>query len=250
MFKSQGAGTNLMTVVIPILKNGSKSSDTELVYCLRSIHKHATGVKNIVIVGHLPPVINPNTVIHIPFTDKPEGFKQQNIRGKILAAFNHPDVTETIFFTNDDIFLTQDTRLSDFQPYYGGLLTEVAEKGARPLIKQLKALGKEIKHFDIHCPILYNKDRFCEAMEKFTSDCIIKSAYSNYHDTDGVFLKDLKINSNLRIDRIREEIKGRPCFSIGNYGLTHSMRQVLNDLYPNGSEWEVKAIGKLKNRSI
>lgn len=222
-------------VLIPILKGGSKHSDLELRYCLRSIEKHLKGYGEIIIVGHLPDFVR--DVKHIPFKDRSYlTHKQSNIRNKILAGF---EVSESLLFFNDDHFLLEDVEADKFPYYWSGDLKRVAEKGAKPLIKQLRAQNKPLKHFDGHFPILYQKEAFKEAVNAFTEDVIIKSSYCNYHQIEGVYLKDLKINSRLRLERIREEIAGRPVFSIGDHGLDGHMKQVLGELYPEPSKYEI-----------
>lgn len=241
---------NSISVVIPLKKGGSKHSDIELQYCLRSIDKHLKGVKNVVIVSdYLPGWLNPDSVLHIHCKDNPkEGFKQQNIKAKILAAFQHDDVTETIFFMNDDHYLLQDTEVDQFPYYYCGDLKDVSEKGARPLIQQLQEQGLKTMNADIHTPIIYRRILFKYMNELFTPECIIKSAYVNYwfsESTHPVELKDLKINSNLRYERIIQEIKGRPCFSIGNYGVNHHMVRLWKELYPKASKYELAGKSKM-----
>jgi hypothetical protein len=225
-----------LSIVIP-LKKDSSHGDIELQYCLRSVQRHVYNLKNVVIVSdYLSAWLNPSSVVHIRKTDGLS--KQENLKAKILAACDDERVSDPFLFTNDDIFLTANIGL-DFPYYYSGCLSDVREKGSDPLRKQLKALGRTDKWFDSHFPILYYKEGFKEAMAAFAPDVIIKSAYCNYHTIDGEQMKDLKINSRLTKERITEEINGRPCFSIGDYGITKAMREVWQELYPNKSIYEL-----------
>ena len=227
----------MVDVIIPVIKNGSRKNDVELLYCLRSVEKHLRNYGNIVIIGHLPDIINPESVVYIPFKDGPK--KQANIRSKIIAAFEH--TTDTVLFTNDDIMLVSDLDASSFPYYYSGDLRDTAEKAARHFAyNELKEQGLPTKHFDIHFPILYKKNLFIESSRHYSDEASIKSTYANHWHIEGVETKDLKINSSLREWTIREAIEDRICFSVGDYGVTNSMLEVLNSLYPDPSKYESK----------
>jgi hypothetical protein len=226
-----------LDIVIPIIKNGSKCNDLELIYCLRSIEKNLTGYRNIVIVGHLPEIINPETVIHIPFKDGAN--KQANIRNKILAAFEDSRVSETILFANDDHFILRPFTAPNFPYYFYGQLHQAAEKAARISGLYLSEVGNPTKQFDVHAPIVYNKEYFKEAMRYYGEDGSIKSLYCNHWFIEGVEYPDLKINSNLMYHRIQQEIKDRLFFSVGDYGIGNNMKRVLAELFPNQSKYEL-----------
>lgn len=224
-------------VVIPVIKNGSKCNDLELLYCLRSIEKYLSGYRNIVIVGHLPEFINSETVVHTPFRDT--GHKQNNIRNKILTAFEDERVSETIFFGNDDHFILTHFEAANFPYFFSGTLPQAAEKAARISGIQLQEAGNPVKQFDIHCGIVYKKELFKEAMRHYGNDCSIKSIYANHWHFWGVEYPDLKINSNLQYHRILQEIKGRYFFSTGDYGMNNPMKRVLSELFPEASKYEL-----------
>lgn len=223
-------------VVIPLLRNGSKNQDLELVYSLRSIEKNLTDYRNIIIVGDLPTFVNPETVIHIPFKDTPS--KQANIKNKILAAFEVS--TDQILFTNDDIFLLQPFSAPSYPYYYEGDLKDTSEKAARHFAyNELKEQNLPTKHFDIHAPIIYKKDLFIEAMRHFSDNSSIKSKYANYWSIEGAEIKDLKISSHLRARTIKQAIKDRAFFSIGDFGMNADMKMVLSELFPSPSKHEL-----------
>jgi hypothetical protein len=223
-----------MNVVIPLIP--SMNNDLELMYCLRSIEKHLKGYQSIVIVGHLPNFINPETVVHIPFKDGSE--KQLNIRNKIIAAFNHTD-SEYLFFTNDDVFLLQDFDVDKFPYYYSGDLKDASEKACKYAHQELLEANLGTLWFDSHFSIIYKRSLFLEAMRHYSDKTAIKSTYCNHWGIKGEYCKDLKIGTHVRHFTIRNELKGRPCFSIGDRGLTYDMKIILNELYPNQSKYEL-----------
>lgn len=209
----------------------SQNDYTELRYSLRSLEKHLPKSEVIIVGDTIPEWITGVTQIHVK--DIP-GRKQLTIRKKILSALEY---SKEIFFLNDDYFFLQDIDPGNFPYYYFGNIRESGESGARPLREQLATKGKNIKHFDIHCPIIYERDKF-RALEVFTSDCLIKSMYSNFHDIEGVPMPDTKINSQHSTHGIKERIKNKIVFSTGPGGLKFAL-PVLQEFFPHKSRFEL-----------
>ncbi len=214
-----------MVIVYPLT---TQIDHTELKYSLRSIEKYLKPPFEVVIVGDiLPDWINNVTQIHLPDV---KGRKQLSIRRKILAALEY---AEEILFLNDDVFLLQPS--NKFPYYWHGMLKNYTESGSKPLLKQLEALGKPVKHFDGHYPLIY-KQEFKEL--NFTDDCIIKSAYCNFYDIEGTFVIDCKLQTAKKHEEIREFIKDKPCFSTGQYSLPSAL-PILQELFNEPSKYEI-----------
>jgi hypothetical protein len=203
---------------------------TELKFSLRSIEKYISTPYEILIIGDIIPdwLVN---ITWIKLGDVP-GRKQLSIRRKILAALEYAD---EILFMNDDVFLLEPA--TEFPYYYNGSLKNYSESGSKPLMKQLQAMGKSIKHFDGHFGLIYDQ-RFKEVSEQFTESVIIKSMYCNYLGMEGVERPDCKLISKNDIKNPAEFIKGLPCFSTGEYSLKSAL-SLLNELFPFKSKNEV-----------
>jgi hypothetical protein len=67
----------------------------------------------------------------------------------------------------------------------------------------------------------------------------MKSIYCNGMQVKGEYLEDCKINSMLSKEDIHSLIDDRPFFSIGNAGLNEDMKEVLQELYPHPSAYEL-----------
>lgn len=236
IFKKHGIKMNLLSVVIPY----KQSRYQELRYCLRSIEKNLKGYANIILVGDLPNYINTENLIYLPKKDTAR--KQESIRRKIETAMADERCTEWFAFWNDDYVLMKETHVKGIKNYHYGDLSRVSEKGAKNLYRDLIKMGKPTRHFDIHVPIIYGKEKFREAMKRFEwvdRDFVIKSLYANWHELKGEELPDLKINTNLSLERIRQAIGDRWIFSYGDYGLNQPMVSMLNQLFPEPSRYEL-----------
>lgn len=229
-------------VIIPLGK-GSVHDNLELRYCLRSIVKHVPDVENVFIIGQRPSFLR--NIIHVAFGDNPDRkFISLNIFRKVQAACLDKRVSDNFYFFSDDHFL-----LSRYASgYYScGTLAEAAKK-----IHVSQSYHKTISNtynflgggtnFNVHCPIVYNKKKFLDTVAplpwRTAYGFAIKSIYCNLNGYPGSFIPDLKIKMSLQRHEIYKLIKGRPFFSIGDVALNASMKEVLQELYPQKSEYE------------
>lgn len=217
-----------MTVVYPLTK---QIEYEELRYSLRSLEMFLGGDYEVVIVGdEVPEWINNVTIIHLPDV---RGRKQLSIKKKIVAGIHYAG--GEILFMNDDIYLLRPQ--SEFPYYFNGTLVNYSESGSKPLMKELQGMGKPIKHFDGHYPLIYGED-FREILYKFSDDTIIKSAYCNYKEIPGVESPDNKVLRKIPVEGIRKFIQDKSSFSTGLYSQGPCM-EVLEELFPEPSKYEI-----------
>lgn len=234
-----------MDIVIPLGK-GSKWENNELRFALRSIEQFAKGVGKIWIVGLRPEFLT--NVGHIP--QKDVGHKEYNIMLKTRAACKHPEVSADFLFTNDDIFFSRDVEISEI-PYYrrSATLSEccVEPRGSyqvsiRNTINALTTRGHTDYHFDIHCPIIYNKKKYADTMSKYhwgiPRGYVIKSLYANTLQIEGEVLADAKIRTHLNPEQIEAMFATYPFVSVGDDGLNSYMKDTLEKLFPEKSVYE------------
>ena len=178
--------------VVYTLGRGSYWENNELRYSMRSVEKHLSNVRDIVIVG-----INPEwtqNVIHIPATD-PYKFGASNILHKLIIACKNEQVSDNFLFINDDHFLMKDFDAAAFPYYYyGNLDSFVRRRGmdtyGRACFNSLQFLkSKKVfypLYFDIHYPILINKAKFLQIFNEVKIEKnfghIVKSIYGNFYD--------------------------------------------------------------------
>lgn len=232
------------SIVIP-LGVGSRWNNTELRYALRSVEKHLIGYGEVFIVGEKPDWLR--NVVHIPCRDYGDKTydKERNIDCKIIAACADDRVTDNFLFMNDDHFLLQDYQAGDFPYYCHGWLSEfMTVTDYKYTIGNMLQVYKEpMPYFDVHCPIIYNKYLFVDAMANldwsWRFGYCIKTAYCNsIVGLKAIEYPDLKINEVFTADHIRKQICGRPWFSIGDRAREGGLLRVLQDLYPHKSKYE------------
>jgi hypothetical protein len=212
-----------MDIMIPIY---TQSDYTELKFVLRSIEKWADEV--IVVGSEIPEWIKNITWIEVSDI---RNKKQLSIRKKIISALEYKS---EFLFLSDDVYLLQEPKKVF---YSSGTIKQVGESGARPLQNQLESMNKPIKCFDVHSPIWYERQKFIE-LEVFTSECIIKSMYGNYHEVESVNMPDFKVNRKMSVEEIKSIIKNRPYFSTGPQGLKYAL-PVLQEFWPVKSKFEL-----------
>lgn len=244
-----------MTDIVYILGSGSIWDNNEIKYSLRSVEKHLCGVGNVYSCGAKSSL----NIGHIPCEDFPNQnmTKALNIRNKILAACNDERVSENFLVFSDDYFLLESHAAGAYPYFYRGLLEDgMKTPGLSSLyrmvygntIKVLKDNKLPTKHFNVHAPILYNKEKAKQALSIADWNTMLgfmsKSLYCNYCNIEGVLQSDCKISQPLATEKIHELIAGRPFFTISDRAIMQgrnplfSMVTVFNQLYPNKSRWE------------
>lgn len=227
--------------VVYILGNGSRWKDNEIRYSLRSIEKHLTGFDKVFIVGSKPDFLQ--GVIHLPAEDcypQDELRRNYNIQAKVCMACNCELVSKDFVFFNDDHFMLEDMHVNEIKYWNDGgwdapiLRANVAYKRTLHNTKPFSNL-----HYDIHTPIVYNKERFLDRMAKvnWSKEYAIKSLYCGF-DTEGEFMDDLKVNARLTVAQWEKLVVGRAFFSIGDGALCPEFYEFMQKTFPDKSKYE------------
>lgn len=236
-----------MDIVIPVTRN-SKNNYLELKYALRSAEKHLKYFDNVWIVG--TKIYSLKDLKYIPLLDdKLSKFKERNIFRKIMAACNHPEVSDNFIFMNDDHFITNDFSVL---PYFhkGELADTMAKnlgdyrKSVNHSRKYLLEKGRPTLDYDTHFPIVYNKKKFIDTFvcKDINFDrpfgYVIKSLYCNMNGIEGEFGGDCKIQRKMNYEELKAKIHGKSFFSTADGSINEDMVRLLDDLYPMPSRFE------------
>lgn len=229
------------------LGSGSRWQDNELRYSLRSLVKYVSGIEQVFVVGKKPAWLT--GVIHLPMADRWN--KERNIMEKVSWACACPDLSNDFLFLCDDYYaLTlQDANVPAWAS--GDLLSL-----GRGISKHnnyrfsvlntavvLKKCGLPTHHFDVHTPIVYNKNRFVELMQAYDWDIrhgyVVNSLYANSAGIEPVWMADVKLNAAHTLQDVVRLVQGRPWWSVGDGGLTPEVKALLRELYPEKSRFEI-----------
>jgi hypothetical protein len=244
-----------MDIVIPLGNGCVWGNEEELRYALRSVQKHILNVRNLYLVcneGKAPSWVKDAIVLYCN-DEKGVAWKDRNIKNKIITAIDYPDLSDDFLFMNDDHFMLMDYELPNFPYYYRevDMITtinaNVKNLAWMTSIKNtrdyLLYIGKSALMFDTHTPIIYNKEKFYNTVEKADWNKPfgfgIKSLYANMNDISGTYMPDAKLfSSETDINYLKKKVQGKPCFSTSSY-VVDSHRELITSLYPEKSRWEI-----------
>jgi hypothetical protein len=217
-------------IVIPYTKD--KHKGLELKYALRSIEKFFDC--DVWVIGDKPKF----DIKHLPCSDGER--KEFNIANKILTACKCEQISEDFIMYHDDHFQLKETEI---KYWHDGDLQRAHDRARGLYQKALKNtidIGCKL-NYDIHTPIVFNKEKFREVMKAPWGpdrEFCVKSLYCK--GMKGEYMEDLKLNAPYPLNRIWEKLEGRTFFSTGNYAMTPDMIEVLETLYPEPSRWEIE----------
>lgn len=216
-----------MRLVIPyrICKEG-----LELKYAIRSIEKHFKNLSGVLLIGDRPEWY---TGDHIPLADLLKE-KERSMQTKVLQC---PD--KVFLYSNDDYFALEDF---DYQlpHFYDTTCADMAN--CHPIDSYRKMYdscpGRWL-NFDVHTPMIMEKQRFRESFEAMDAQTPIKTTYGNHPpEVPGWYLCDIKIRGEHSIDELRYKTKDRPFFSTHDSAVNDDLIRFFNELYPNPSKYE------------
>jgi len=236
--------------IVYVLGTGSKWNDNELRYSLRSVEKYLNGYEKVFIVGEKPKWLQ--NIIHISYPDTHKE-KETRIAKKIYQACLDERVSRDFLFINDDHFFNREVYGPSFPNYYSDTLQNEFDKknvnmiyrsAIKNTIDLLNVYGiKNNKFFDVHYPIMYNRNSFIRLFNSINWDVefsyVIKSLYGNMFDCIGTKVADCKIDHFYEIDFILDKIKGQNVFSVGDRGLSENMKSILETMFPEKSKYEI-----------
>jgi len=230
-----------MDIIIPYRKN--RHSEIHLKFALRAIEKYLAGYGAIFILGEKVKWLKDVEYIDCEEHER----KQYCIFSKILAAAKDERVSDKFIGWHDDHFLIKPLNVSEIKYWKSGNLDTLGITASgtynRVVVnanKYLKNQGYSNYNYDIHVPIIFEKEKFIELEnEDWAQEHLIKSLYCNRWAVKGEDMKDLKFGKPFSREQIRKAIDGRIFFSVSEFGTNESMNDVLNELFPDKSKYEV-----------
>lgn len=181
-----------------------KESETndELKYSLRTLDNWP--YRYVWFCGGCPADLRPDKRLKIP----QKGFnKWEIVRKNIRLALENEGISENFWLFNDDFFIlkpfTADT------PQYDGKLIDYIESiikknngsesqyilRLRGTIEALEKTGCTTLNYEVHKPMLINKQMGLEILNRFPNVPGFRSLYGNYYQIGGINRQDMKIRA-------------------------------------------------------
>jgi len=217
----------------------------ELKYSLRSVEKN-WNFRNVVFYGGCPEDIVPDKHYQVA---QNQISKWDNVRMMIAEACRNPNLTPNIWIFNDDFFVMK-PNLEDRPPQYNGDLFVHAERverrhGGRPtewsqrlrqLAMTLVSAGRPTFNYEVHKPMLINRKKALEVLDRFQGIPGFRGLYGNYWMIGGENKHDMKVQVlNFDVNRVKnwEFISTQDeSFESGSIG------RFIKSKFPNKSRFE------------
>jgi len=184
--------------VVYVLKCGRFEECDELRYSLRSLENLPH--RNVHIFGD-----KPDWVRNVTFHDITQvGEKWENVNRLLSCICHTGSVTDDFILMNDDFYIMSAV---EELPYYGdGTLMDrynqiakdwevesLYQLGLKQASETLSEAHKDTYNFELHVPIILNKEKLLPIVEQYPMSCARRSLYCNFYNIKPVPHKDVKI---------------------------------------------------------
>jgi hypothetical protein len=241
-------------IVFP-LGTGSKWSNNEIRFAIRTIYKNLKGFRNIYIIGEDPGFLHGPNLFIIPFTDpyNPNKNADGNIITKVLRACLEPNLSDNFLFINDDNYIIKPMHVNDIYPFHKGNMNDIDPNtfdksiwGRRLGRTRMHLLnhGQQPLHFDHHAPIMFNKALFQEIVKQYDYSgdigLTIKSLYGSHVYPDAPVMKGEKVAifKPSKFAEINTFLKSALFAASNDPGLNDSFKYWLYTNFPDPSPLE------------
>lgn len=177
-------------------------SNEELRYSLRSVEENWQ-YNDVWFYGGCPKDIVPDH--HVKAAQR-ELSKWERVRGMLYTACCNDEITEDFWLFNDDFFVmtphsedmpqqynkTLQERIESIESKHGNSPSEYSRR-LRHLVGTLEEAGKGFLDYSVHKPILINRKKMKEVLDKFPDEPMSRALYGNYWEIGGESKPDMKI---------------------------------------------------------
>lgn len=174
----------------------------ELRYSLRSVESNWPHFR-VWFCGGCPDGIKPDKMMRL---NQPGLNKWEKVRNSIIKVCENNEITEDFWLFNDDFFVMK-KRKADFEPQYNGRIADYIEQIKKKhygshseytvrlmnTIDALEKAGFGTLNYEVHKPMLINRAKALEVLERFPNVGGFRSLYGNYWQIGGENQHDMKI---------------------------------------------------------
>lgn len=245
--------------ILYVIGSGSKWSNNEIRFSLRSVEKFGKNVGRIFVCGVNPGILS-DKVIFVP-CDDPYDCAHKNIMHKIDYVINHTDISDEFLLSSDDHFFVKPVDFDNYPLYkhecFGKVIPNYVWQEGDNYFYSLAETRKLLEDAGLpyfltnpHCDTHISRSVWQKtaalrvaAMELPHGgevNCII----GNQLIADGakaVLYKDIKIMDFESPADLERQIGDSHCFSIFDSAVRCGLEQYLLRLFPNPSKYEYVA---------
>lgn len=188
--------------IVYVLKNDIRPD--ELRYSLRSVEKNMT-YNNVWFYGGCPNELKPDFYVRIT---QHGDTKWAKVSETLKIMCRNDDLTENVWLFNDDFFVLK--KMTSEQAMVQGSLAYRCQRikettNGRPspyaqeltkTLAFLKHQGKDRLDYALHVPMLINRRKAYEVLQRFPDIPMFRSLYGNYWHIGGTLMDDVKIQNN------------------------------------------------------
>ena len=175
--------------------------NNELTYSLRSLPNFKVGGR-VWFYGFCPYNLKPDR-----FVECHQGLnsKWSRVRSMLVEVCQNDEITKDFWLFNDDFFVIKP--VEKYENEYNGTLQELIEfiegrcgmptgytKRLRHLIEILEKDKLPTKNYCLHKPMLVNREKALEVLNKYPNEPMFRSLYGNYWDVSKKQNEDCKIS--------------------------------------------------------
>ena len=230
--------------MVYILGTGSRWRNNEIRYSLRSVERNLE-IGRVFIVGACPDWVT--GVIHIPVDDIHKN-KLMNAREKYMVAAKDKRISEDFILMNDDFFILKP--VSKIENYSRGMIADMISKhptqggyyyhSLSDTKKVMEAIGiQEPLDFEIHAPIIFNKEKLLTVMEMIQPDKAysLRSCYGNMFGLKAKKVIDFKASG---LVDFAYQLKRNPAYLSINDNMVaqREFREWIRRKFPKPSKYE------------
>ncbi len=244
--------------LIYTLGTGSKWSNNEIRFSLRSVVKNLEGYGHIYIIGEDPGFLSGPGLTIIPHPDEIGPHNADgNIIRKVIRACQIKELSDDFIFINDDNYFIKPMHVADIYPFHKGDMNYVDPNiytynywGRRlgRTRRHLMEHGIVPLHFDHHAPIVFNKAKFPDVVSVFdyATDVglTIKSLYGSviYPGAPKMNGEKVAIFKPYTLSQISKFLANALYAANNDKGLNDSFKYWLFTQFPEATPWETEPI--------
>lgn len=248
--------------VVYVLGTGSRWSDNELRFSLRSIERYLSGLRNVYVVGHKPDWLR--NVVHIPAPDPYRQNKDANMIHKLLIACQQEELSPAFVAISDDQLLLAPIHAGELRPCFETTLhdkpptwferTAYRRRHSRNTVEALEdelGRGRSLFCYNTHTPRLVHKLEFATYMRRQDYPTMPLSMYTLYFNLalrthEPIRNRRAQIMQPMSGDEIRRRCEGRLYLGYRDKGLNDALKRFLADRFPEPSKYEGDTDGQVQ----